>query len=160
MEENGARPASLYNLEDFVIGQRFRTGTYAVDAEKIKAFARQFDPQPFHLDDDAARHTIFQGLVASGWHTAAITMRLLATGDVKPSGGILGLGVEDLRWPTPVRPGDVLHVESEVLEVRPSMSRPDHGVVKIRHTTLNQEGACVQAMTPILLVQRKRAEDP
>jgi len=152
-----SRPHGLdtYYFEDLSIGQRFGSGTYTVDAAKIKAFAREFDPQPFHLDDEAAARSIFHRLAASGWHTMAITMRLLVTGELRPVNGILGLGVEDLRWLKPVRPGDTLRVESEVLEVRPSMSRPDHGVVKIRHTTTNQEGTPVQVVTSILLVERR-----
>ena len=145
----------LYYFEDLSVGQRFRSGTYAVDADQIKAFARAWDPQPFHLDEEAAARTVFGGLVASGWHTVAITMRLLVTGELRPANGILGLGVEDLRWLKPVRPGDTLRVESEIVEVRPSMSRPDYGVVKIRHTTTNQEDAPVQVVTSIHLVARR-----
>ena len=145
----------LYYFEDLSVGQRFRSGTYAVDADKIKAYARAWDPQPFHLDEEAAARTVFGGLVASGWHTVAITMRLLVTGELRPANGILGLGVEDLRWLKPVRPGDTLRVESEIVEVRPSMSRPDYGVVKIRHTTTNQEDAPVQVVTSIHLVARR-----
>ena len=145
----------LYYFEDLSVGQRFRSGTYAVDADQIKAFARAWDPQPFHLDEKAAARSVFGGLVASGWHTVAITMRLLVTGELRPANGILGLGVEDLRWLKPVRPGDTLRVESEIVEVRPSMSRPDHGVVKIRHTTTNQDDVPVQVLTSIHLVARR-----
>ena len=145
----------LYYFEDLSVGQCFRSGTYVVDADQIKAFARAWDPQPFHLDEEAAARTVFGGLVASGWHTVAITMRLLVTGELRPANGILGLGVEDLRWLKPVRPGDTLRVESEIVEVRPSMSRPDYGVVKIRHTTTNQEDAPVQVVTSIHLVARR-----
>src|SRR5437899_2777465 len=116
------------------------------------SFARQFDPQPFHLSDEAARTTIFGGLAASGWHTAAITMRLLVEGDLKPAGGIVGMGFEEFRWTRPVRPGDELHVESEILEVRPSQSRPDQGLIKVRNTTLNQNGEAVQIAVGSLLV--------
>ena len=144
----------LYYFEDLSVGQRFRSGTYAVDADQIKAFARAWDPQPFHLDEKAAARSVFGGLVASGWHTVAITMRLLVTGELRPANGILGLGVEDLRWLKPVRPGDTLRVESEIVEVRPSMSRPDHGVVKIRHTTTDQDEAPVLVLTSIHLVVR------
>ncbi len=143
-------------FEDLTVGQRFRTKTHTVDAQQIKAFAREFDPQPFHLDEDAGARSIFGGLAASGWHTVAMTMRLLVTGELQPANGFLGLGVEDLRWLTPVRPGDTLRVESEIVEVRPSMSRPDHGVVKIRHTTTNQDGVPVQVVTSIHLVERRR----
>ena len=127
-------------LEDFAVGQKFGSGRLRIDEERIKSFAREFDPQPFHLDEAAARHSIFQGLAASGWHTAALTMRLLVEGELKPAGGIIGAGFEEFRWPRPVRPGDELHLESEVLEVRPSKSRPTQGLVKVRTTTLNQIG--------------------
>ena len=147
--------SGLHYFEDLSVGQRFRSGTYSVDADQIKAFARAWDPQPFHLDEEAAARTVFGGLVASGWHTVAISMRLLVTGELHPANGILGLGVEDLRWLKPVRPGDTLRVESEIVEVRPSMSRPDYGVVKIRHTTTNQEDAPVQVLTSIHLVARR-----
>src|SRR5690349_23429691 len=102
-------------LEDYGVGQKFGSGRLRVDREQIKAFADEFDPQPFHLDEAAAGATMFRGLAASGWHTAALTMRLLVGGDLKPAGGIIGLGFEDLRWPRPVRPDDELHLESEVL---------------------------------------------
>jgi acyl dehydratase len=124
-------------LEDFQAGQQFESGSITVDAEQIKSFARQFDPQPFHLDDAAARETFFQGLAASGWHTAALTMRLIVEGDIAIAGGIVGAGADEFRWPRPVRPGDTLTVRSEVLEVRPSKSRPEQGLIKLRSTTLN-----------------------
>lgn len=113
-------------LEDFVVGQTFGSGRLRVTKEQIKAFAAEFDPQPFHLDEAAAQDTFFQGLAASGWHTAALTMRLLVESELKPAGGVIGAGFEEFRWPKPVRPGDELHIESEVLEVRPSRSRPNH----------------------------------
>ena len=111
-------------LDDFAPGQVYRSGRLRVDAERIKSFAAEFDPQPFHQDEDAARGTLFGGLAASGWHTAAMTMRLLVQSDFKPAGGIVGAGFDEFRWPLPVRPGDELYVEAEVLEVRPSKSRP------------------------------------
>src|SRR3989475_8361175 len=131
-------------LEDFAVGQTFRSGRVRIDKERIKTFGAEFDPQPFHLDEEAARDTIFKGLAASGWHTAAMTMRLLVDSGLKPAGGIIGAGFDEMRWPRPVRPGDELHVESEVLDVRPSKSRPDQGVIKVRTTTLNQNGEPVQ----------------
>src|SRR5439155_4453604 len=103
-------------LEDFAVGQTFRSGRLRIDKERIKTFGAEFDPQPFHLDEEAARDTIFRGLAASGWHTAAVTMRLLVESDLKPAGGIVGAGADELRWPRPVRPGDELRIESEVLE--------------------------------------------
>ena len=112
------------HLEDFAPGQRYGSGRAVVDELRIKGFAAEFDPQPFHLDDAAARSTMFGGLAASGWYTAAVTMRLLVESELKPAGGIIGIGFDEFRWPRPVRPGDELHVESEVLEVRPSKSRP------------------------------------
>jgi acyl dehydratase len=126
-----------------------------VDRQQIVKFAAEFDPQPYHLDDEAARHSPFGGLVASGWHTAALTMRLMADGEFKPAGGILGVGFDDLSWPRPVRPGDELHADSEVLEVRPSKSRPDRGLIKVRTTTLNQNNEAVQIFTGNLLVPRR-----
>jgi len=142
-------------LEDFAVGQTFRSGKLLIDKERIKAFGAEFDPQPFHLDEEAARDTIFGGLAASGWHTAAITMRLLVESDIKPAGGIVGAGFEEFRWTHPVRPGDELHVESEVLEVRPSRSRPNQGLIKVRTTTLNQNDEAVQVTVGSLVVPRR-----
>lgn len=149
---------NLYYLEDLVPGQRF-TGTtrLRVDRERIKSFASEFDPQPFHLDEDAASASLFRGLAASGWHTAAMTMKLLVASDFKPAGGIIGAGVEELRWPRPLRPDDELRVESEVLEVRPSKSRPEQGLVKIRTTTLNQNQEVVQIFVSNLVIPRRSA---
>jgi acyl dehydratase len=144
-------------LEDFAVGHRFGSGRLTVDRGQIKSFAAEFDPQPFHLDEAAARGSIFQGLAASGWHTAALTMRLLVAGELKPHGGVIGMGFEEFRWPKPVRPGDELRVESEVLEVRPSRSRPDQGLIKVRTTTLNQRDEAVQVTVGTLLVPRRPA---
>jgi acyl dehydratase len=142
-------------LEDFAVGQKHLTGRLRVDAEAIKAFAAQFDPQPFHLHEEGARESLFGGLAASGWHTAALTMRLLVDSDMKPAGGIIGTRAEELKWPRPVRAGDELHVEVEVLEVRPSRSRPGEGYVKCRSTTINQDGQPVQVLVMNLLVQSR-----
>ena len=139
-------------LEDFVVAQTFGSGRLRVDKERIKAFAAEFDPQPFHLDEEAARESIFRGLAASGWHTAAMTMRLLVESEFKPAGGLIGAGFDELRWPRPVRPGDELRTESEILEVRPSKSRPDQGLIKVRTTTLNQNGEAVQISVGNILV--------
>jgi acyl dehydratase len=144
-------------LEDFAAGQTFRSPRLRLDAERIKTFAAEFDPQPFHLDEDAGRATIFGGLAASGWHTAALTMRLCVDSDFRPAGGIVGVGVEELRWPRPVRPGDELRTESEVLEVRPSRTNPRQGVVKARITTLNQNDEAVQIVVVNLVVPRRGA---
>ena len=144
-------------FEDLAVGQKFGSPTLRIDAAAIARFAAEFDPQPFHLDDEAARRTMFAGLAASGWHTAALTMRLCVASDFRPAGGILGIGGE-LNWLKPVRPGDQLRVECEVLETRPSHSRPRQGVVKIRVTTLNQHGEPVQIFTPTLFVDRRPAD--
>ena len=144
-------------LEDFAIGQTYGSGRLRVELERIKSFAAEFDPQPFHLDDEAARLSIFGSLAASGWHTAAATMRLLVEGELRPAGGIVGAGVDELRWPRPVRPGDELRIESEILEVRPSRSRPGQGLIKVRTTTFNQNGEAVQIFTGNLMVPRRPA---
>jgi acyl dehydratase len=149
--------ASKLYLEDFAVGQIFRSASLRVDAAAIKAFATQYDPQPFHLDEAAASATLFGGLAASGWHTAALTMRLLVDGGAPIAGGIIGAGTDELRWPRPVRPGDELRVESEVLDVRPSRSRPQQGLVKLRTTTLNQDDKPVQIMVANLVVPRRAA---
>src|SRR5437764_4026752 len=144
-------------LEDLAPGQKYVSGTLPVDAAAIKAFAAQFDPQPFHLDEDAARGSFFGGLAASGWHTAALTMRLLVGSGFRPAGGIIGSRADELKWPRAVRPGDELRVEAEVLEVRPSSSRPGQGFVKCRTTTLNQNDEPVQVLVMNLLVQARPA---
>jgi Acyl dehydratase len=148
---------NIQYIEDLAPGQKYGSGRLTVEPERIKAFAAEFDPQPFHLDEAAARDTLFRGLAASGWHTAALTMRLLVDGEFRPAGGILGAGFEELRWPKPVRPGDELHIESEILEVRISKSRPDQGIVKVRTTTFNQADEPVQVFTANLIVQRRTA---
>jgi len=142
-------------LEDFAVGQIFRSGRLLIDMERIKTFGAEFDPQPFHLDEEAARDTIFGGLAASGWHTAAVTMRLLVESDIKPAGGIVGAGFDEFRWTRPVRPGDELRVESEILEVRPSRSRANQGLIKVRTTTLNQNDEAVQVTVGSLVVPRR-----
>jgi acyl dehydratase len=147
--------AAKYFLEDFAVGQVFATGKLQVDTDQIKSFAKEFDPQPYHLDEEAAQKSPFRGLAASGWHTAALTMRLLVDGDFKPAGGILGVGFDALSWPKPVRPGDELHAKSEILEVRPSKSRPDRGTIRVRTTTYNQNDEPVQEFTGNLLVPRR-----
>ncbi len=145
--------AKLY-LEDLTVGQRFTSGTLTVKEEEIKAFAGRYDPQPFHLDDDAARGTLFRGLAASGWHTAALTMRLTVDGGPPLAWGIIGGGGE-IAWPRPTRPGDVLHVEGEVVEIIASKSKPDRGLVTMRSETKNQNGETVQVSTMKLVVPRR-----
>lgn len=144
----------LLYLDDLAIGQRFASGSLAVDADAIKAFARAFDPQPFHLDEAAAEDSLFGGLAASGWHTAALTMRLLLDGGAPIAGGVIGSGGE-IAWPQPTRPGDVLTVTSEVIEVTPSKSRPDRGRIALRSETRNQRGEVVQILTATLVVPRR-----
>jgi acyl dehydratase len=153
-------------LEDFVVGQTFGSRRLRINKEQIEAFASEFDPQPFHLDEAAARDTIFQGLTASGWHTAALTMRLLIESELKPAGGIVYAGFNEtssakerhfVRWPRPVRPGDELHIESEVLEVRPPKSLANHGRIKVRITTLNQNNEAVQVQISSLAVPRRQS---
>jgi acyl dehydratase len=150
-----AMTTALY-LEDLTVGQRFTSGSHAMTIDAIKAFAVQFDPQPFHLDEAAAAQSFFGGLAASGWHTAAITMKLLVESGMTLSGGLIGAGGE-LTWPRPTRPGDVLTVTVEVLAVTPSKSRPERGFVTVRCETQNQKGEPVQVMTSRMLVWRKAA---
>jgi acyl dehydratase len=142
-------------LEDYAIGQIYRSAARRLDAQRIKSFAAEFDPQPAHLDEAAAKATMFHGLAASGWHTAALTMRLMLDSDLKPAGGIVGAGFDEFRWALPVRPGDELRVEIEVLEVRPSKSKPDQGLIRMRTTTLNQKGEMVQVFVGTLVVPRR-----
>jgi acyl dehydratase len=141
-------------LDDLRVGQRFVSGTLLVDETEIKEFARKFDPQPFHLDEKAAENSLFSGLVASGWHTAAMTMRLLVETGLPLVGGLIGAGGE-LSWPRPTRPGDILRVESEVQEIIPSRSRSDRGVVLVRIVTRNQRGEEVQILVAKLIVPRR-----
>jgi acyl dehydratase len=145
-----------YYLDDLHVGQRFTSATHAIDAAQIKAYAREFDPQPFHLDEEAAKATLFGGLAASGWHTAAISMRLMVETGLPLAGGILGAGGE-LSWPKPTRPGDVLQVVSEIEEITPSRSRPDRGMVRVRNETRNQRGEIVQVLIAKLIVPRRTA---
>ena len=156
---NPSADKQLLYLDDLQVGQRFVSGTHLIDEKQIVAFASQFDPQPFHLDAEAAKHTLFAGLVASGWHTAAITMRLMVDGGLPIAGGLVGAGGE-CAWPKPTRPGAVLHVESEILELRPSRSRPDRGMATIRSETRNQLGEIVQVLVSKLVVPRKVSGPP
>ena len=147
MSRTTASEGELLTLDDLAVGQTFHSDTYKLEAEQIKAFASEFDPQTFHLDSEAAEKTFFGGLAASGWHTAALTMRLLVA-----SMPILG---GEITWPRPTRPGDTLHVETEVLEIKPSRSRPDRGMVTVRSTTRNQDGQSVQILVSKLVVPRR-----
>jgi acyl dehydratase len=133
-------------LEDLQVGRRFTAGPVSVTADEIKSFAAEFDPQPFHMDESAAEATLFRGLAASGWHTAALTMRMLTAGGLPIATGVIGVGGE-IEWPRPVRAGDELRVETEVLEIKPSRSKPNQAVVTVRSTTTNQNGEPVQVLT-------------
>ena len=144
-------PAEALFLDDLAVGQRFSSGSHTLDEAQIKAFAAQFDPQPFHLDGQAAKATLFGGLAASGWHTAAITMKLLVESGLPLSGGIIGSGGE-ISWPKPTRPG-----VSEIDEVTPSRSRPDRGMIRVRSETRNQHGEVVQVLVAKLVVPRRAA---
>jgi acyl dehydratase len=146
--------AKKYYLEDLAVGQTFRSGTHRITAEEIISYARQFDPQPFHLSDDGAKGSLFGSLAASGWHTAAITMRLNVESGLPLAGGVIGAGGE-IKWPRPTRPGDTLHVVSTIMDIRPSRSRPDRGTVTARTETFNQAGDVVQELIAKLVVPRR-----
>jgi acyl dehydratase len=148
------RQAEGLYLDDLYVGQRFTSGTYRMEAARIKEFAAEFDPQPFHLDETAAEASLFKGLAASGWHTAAVAMRLLVSGGPPFANGIVGFGGES-AWPRPTRPGDILHIETEIIDITPSRSKPHQGVVTIRSTMLNQNGEAVYVLTAKLLVFRR-----
>jgi acyl dehydratase len=149
MNEAGQTVEPLH-LEDLRVGQHFTSGTYRMEETAIKAFAAEFDPQPFHLDEAAAQASVFRGLAASGWHTAAVAMRLLVTGGLPFANGIIGVGGE-IAWPRPTRPGDTLRVESEIIEIVPSRSKPNQAFVTVKNTTLNQNGEPVYVFTVKLL---------
>ena len=142
-------------LEDLYLGQRFSSASHVVSGEEIRAFAQEFDAQPFHLDEEAARGTLFGGLAASGWHTAALTMRLNVQGGLPLANGIIGAGGE-ISWPKALRPGDTIHVESEIAEITPSRSRPDRAMVTAVSRTLNQNGEPVQILKAKLIVFRRK----
>ena len=144
-------------FEDLKAGGRFKSETYAVSEEQLISFAREFDPQPFHLDAAVADQTMFKGLIASGWHTAAITMRLFVQ-TLNFAEDAIGLGVDELRWPNAVRPGDRLQVETEIIDLRVSRSKPSHGVVRLRNVTTNQRGEIVQTMMASALVSRRSSK--
>lgn len=143
-----------YFLDELFVGQRFGSTTYTITEDALIDFAKEYDPQPFHLDKEAAKATLFQGLAASGWHTAAITMKLLNSGGAPLAGGIIGAGGQ-VEWPRPTRPGDVLRVDSEVIEIIPSRSKPAQGIVVMRCETKNQEDEVVQVLTAKLIVPRR-----
>jgi acyl dehydratase len=144
---------ALY-LDDMQVGQKFTSGTYLMSEDRIKQFATEFDPQPFHLDEAAAQASVFKGLAASGWHTAAVAMRLLVTGGLPFAAGAIGMGGE-IEWPRPTRPGDILQVESEIVEIIPSRSKPNQAIIKVRSTTKNQKAEPVQIFTAKILAFKR-----
>lgn len=141
-------------FEDLKVGDRFHSDTYEVTEDEIVNFAREFDPQIFHVDATSAKQTMFEGLIASGWHTASITMRLFVQ-TMRVPGGIVGLGVDELRWPNPVRPGDLLWVETEIVDLRESRSKPNYGIIRLRNITKNQRDEIVQSMLASALVPKR-----
>lgn len=156
LHESGVMVASPHAFEDFTVGTRFRSlHQIAVTAERIRSFAAEFDPQPFHLDEEAGQGTDFGGLVASGWHTAAVAMRLIVDSDLGLAGQGTGMAVESMRWRIPVRAGDSLRVEGSVTETRPSRSRPDRGIVRFQVTVLNQRNEAVLEASHVVLVVRR-----
>jgi acyl dehydratase len=155
-EPAGADKEGNLYLDDLQVGQRFMSGSQAVEADRIKAFAAEFDPQPFHLDEAEATRTVFKGLAASGWHTAAVTMRLLVDGGLPIANGLIGMGAE-IAWPRPTRPGDVLRVETEIVAIAPSRTRPDRGIVTIRSETRNHKEDIVQTLLAKVVVPRRAA---
>jgi acyl dehydratase len=153
MDPDSGSREGLY-LDDLRVGQKFTSGSYVMEEARIKSFAAEFDPQPFHLIEAAADNSIFHGLAASGWHTAAATMRLMVNSELKIAGGLIGLGGE-IGWPRPTRAGDTLRVHSEIVEIVPSRSKPNQGIVKVRNATVNQDGEEVQVFTARLLVFKR-----
>ena len=153
--ESTADSRPIFYLDDLRVGQKFETGSYRMDEARMKAFAAEFDPQPFHLDEAAAKASVFHGLAASGWHTAAATMRLMVE-SLPFAGGMAGLGGE-IAWARPTRPGDTLRVHTEVVEIVPSKSKPNQAIVKIRNVTVNQKGEEVQVFTAKLMVFKRPA---
>ena len=141
-------------FDDLGLGMRFKSKEVKITKDDIKRFATEFDPQPFHLDEAAAERSVFKGLAASGWHTAAIAMRLAV--ETRPFGPhpLIGLGVDDLRWMAPVRPGDELHIEGEVVGLTPSRTKPQ-GVARVKWTAFTQGGEAVYTFTPIAIVPRR-----
>jgi len=152
MESTDDRP--IVYFDDLHLGQRFVSRTHRIDESQITDFALQFDPQPFHTDSEAAKGTLFHGLVASGWHTGAISMRLLVESGPHIAGGMVGVNV-DISWPQPTRPGTLLHVESEIVELKPSRSKPDRGIAVIRSETRDEHGELLQTMRATVIVPRR-----
>lgn len=149
-------PEKNMYLDDLFVGQTFSSREHALDVAQIIAYAQQFDPQPFHTDPEAAQHTFFQGLAASGWHTASVSMRLV-TESIPLADGIIGGGMEELAWPQPTRPDDRLHVESEIVEIIPSRSKPDRAMVRVLCQTKNQRGEVLQRFRPKMIAFKRPA---
>ena len=147
---------SLY-LEDLAVGQKFTSGKSFADEISILEFASQFDPQPFHTNVELAKNSFFKGLVASGWHTAGIAMRLLVESNLKPAGGLIGAGIDQLRWPIPVYPGDELSLDIEIIDIRRSESKPDNGIVKVKILTKNQSNRIVMSYIATLVMKSKNS---
>jgi acyl dehydratase len=145
-------------FDDLKVGDRFKSESLRVTERQVIEFAHKFDPQMFHLTRKRAERTIFKGLIASGWHTAAMTMRLFVQ-RLNFAEGAIGLGVDELRWPNPVRPGDVLQVETEIVDLRLSRSKPNCGILRLRNVTTNQRGEIVQTMFANAIVPRRRVND-
>lgn len=152
MNENPNGDGPFY-LDDLHVGQHFVSGTYCMSEDRIKDFAREYDPQPFHIDSEAAKETLFGGIAASGWHTAAVTMKLL-TAEPPFVGGLIGAG-GDITWPRPTRPGDILQVTSEITEITASRTNPQRGRIILRAETRNQRDELVQVLTARLVVPRR-----
>ncbi len=150
-----AKQGGMRYFDDLKSGDKFHTAEYEMTEAEIIGFGKKFDPQAFHTDPAAAGSTLFGRIVASGWHTAAVSMRLMVLGEMDLDGGVIGQGMESLRWPRPVLPGDRLRVVTEIEELRPAPARPDRGLIKLRCRTYNQHGKVVQDMTATLLVARR-----
>ncbi|MBV8680499.1 MAG: MaoC family dehydratase [Aquitalea sp.] len=143
-------------FEDLTPGRVFHTASHTISQQEIIDFARQFDPQPFHTDTEAAKTSVFDGLAASGWHTSSLTMRLIVASELKNvANGLIGMGIKDMRWPQPTRPGDTLRAEIEVLGQKASSSKPDFGVVQLRWTTLNQRDEIAMQLETSIWVARR-----
>ena len=145
-------------FDDLKVGDRFTSEPLEVTEKQVIEFAHKFDPQMFHLTRKSAERTIFKGLIASGWHTGAMTMRLFVQ-TLNFAAGAIGLGVDELRWPNPVRPGDVLQVETEIIDLRLSRSKPNCGILRLRNVTTNQRGEIVQTMFANAMVPRRSVND-
>jgi acyl dehydratase len=152
----GAASIRLY-FEDFPPGDVRESGARTVTREEMLAFAREFDPQPFHIDEAAARQTIYGGLIASGWHTIAIYMRLMWDSYLKDTASLGSPGVDEVRWLTPVRPGDTLRARFTVVDAVPSRSKPDRGIVRSLSEVFNQRGEVVMTLRGLGMFGRRPA---